>query len=211
MSTDIVRKMLRELLARPEVTEICELRSSFGIMAFHGGNLERCTDVIAHEVAARTDSSLYAVVQAAPLRQHIPSTAFDPAHSLALQGFIDHVDVVIAIHGYGREDRFWDLLLGGRNRDLATHVGDHLRGGIDERFGIIDDLADIPEGLRGQHPENPVNLPVQAGVQLELPPTSRWNREEKEWSDWEGTGRAPQVDQLIDTLTSAIAAWGIEP
>lgn len=176
-------------------------------MAFHGGNLERCTDVIATEVATRTDSSLYAVVQAPPLREHVPSTAFDPDQSAALRSFIDHVDVVIAIHGYGREDRFWDLLLGGRNRALATHVGSHLRGGIDERFGIIDDLDEIPNGLRGQHPDNPVNLPLLGGVQIELPPTTRWNREEAEWSDWQGTGRAPQVDQLIDVLSAAVSGW----
>ena len=130
--------MLRDLLALPEVTEICELRSSFGIMAFHGGNLERCTDVIATEVAERTNASLYAVVQAPPLRHHIPSTAFDPRHSSALARFVDHVDIVIAIHGYGREDRFWDLLLGGRNRALPAHLGAHLRGGIDERFAVIE-------------------------------------------------------------------------
>jgi len=176
-------------------------------MAFHGGNLERCTDVIATEVAERTGSSLYAVVQAPPLRKHIPSTAFDPAHSPALAGFIDHVDVVIAIHGYGREDRFWDLLLGGRNRKLAGHVGAQLRGGIDERFGIIDNIDEIPTGLRGQHPDNPVNLPTDAGVQIELPPTTRWNREESEWSDWLGTGRAPQVDQLIGVLSEAVLSW----
>ncbi|GJM36767.1 MAG: hypothetical protein DHS20C19_01340 [Acidimicrobiales bacterium] len=199
--------MLRELLARPEVTEICELRGSFGIMAFHGGNLERCTDVIAAEIAARTDSSLYAVVQAPPMREHVPSTAFDPEHSTALRSFIEHVDIVIAIHGYGREDRFWDLLLGGRNRDLAAHVGAHLRQGIDDRFGVIDDLEEIPQGLRGQHPANPVNLPIQAGLQIELPPTTRWNREEAEWSDWQGTGRAPQVEQLIDVLCGAVHSW----
>ena len=127
-----------------------------------------------------------------------------PRHSPA---FVDHVDVVIAIHGYGREDRFWDLLLGGRNRSLAAHVGSHLRDGIDERFGIVDELHEIPKGLRGQHPDNPVNLPAQAGVQIELPPTSRWNREEAEWSDWQGTGRAPQVDQLIDVLSTAVESW----
>lgn len=199
--------MLRELLALPEVTEVCELRSSFGVMAYHGGNLERCTDVIATEVADRTGSSLYTVVQAPPLRRHIPSTAFDPAHSPALRSFVDHVDVVIAIHGYGREDRFWDLLLGGRNRALAVHIGTHLRRGIDDRFGIVDDLDEIPTGLRGQHPANPVNLPPDAGVQIELPPTTRWNRDEAEWSDWQGTGRAPQVDQLIDVLSSAVDSW----
>jgi len=199
--------MLREFLDRPEVSEICELRGNFGIMAFHGGNLERTTDVIATEVASRTGSSIYAVVQAHPLREHIPSTEFDPAHSAALAEFLDHVDTVISLHGYGREDRFWDLLVGGRNRQLASHVADHLRAGLPEQFGVVDDLDDIPEGLRGQHPDNPVNLPRNAGAQIELPPTSRWNREESNWSDHAGTGRAPQVAVLIDLLVGAVAGW----
>jgi hypothetical protein len=44
-------------------------------------------------------------------------------------------------------------------------------------------------------------------VQIELPPTSRWNRDEAEWSDWLGTGRAPQVEQLIDVLSQAVDSW----
>ena len=43
--------MLREFLAREEVTELCELRGRFGVMAYHGGNLERTTDAVAEEVA----------------------------------------------------------------------------------------------------------------------------------------------------------------
>ena len=124
--------MLRSLLARPEVTEVCELRGSFGLMAFHGGNLERTTDVIAAEVAERMGASFYGVIQEAPFRQHIPSTKFDPTHSDALGAFMDTVDTVIAIHGYGRDDRFWDVLLGGRNRELASHVGSHLRRDLDD-------------------------------------------------------------------------------
>jgi len=203
--------MLREFLERPEVTETSELRSGFGIMAFHGGNLERTTDVIASEVAARTGSSIYTVVQAHPLREHIASTAFDPAHSPRLAGFIEHVDTAISLHGYGREDRFWDLLVGGRNRTLANHVADHLRAGMPEPFGVIDRIDDIPEGLRGQHPNNPVNLPREAGVQIELPPTTRWNREESNWSDHAGTGRAPQVSLLIDLLVAAVTTWNTAP
>lgn len=199
--------MLRDLLSRPEVTEVCEIRGTFGLMAFHGGNLERTTDVIAAEVAQRTGASFYGVIQAAPFRQHIPSTHFDPDHSEALGSFMDHVDTVIAVHGYGRDDRFWDVLLGGRNRELASHVGAHLRRDLDDRYGIILDLDDIPNGLRGQHQRNPVNLPVNAGLQIELPPAIRWNKAEHNWSDHEGTGRAPQVAGLIDTLTAAVTSW----
>jgi len=199
--------MLRQFLDRPDVSEICELRGSFGIMAFHGGNLERTTDVIAIEVASRTGSSIYAVVQAHPPREHIPSTAFDPTQSTALAGFVSHVDTVISLHGYGREDRFWDLLVGGRNRHLAAHLAQHLRAGLPKEFGVVDDLNHIPPGLRGQHPDNPVNLPSNAGAQIELPPTSRWNRDESNWSDHAGTGRAPQVSLLIDLLVAAVVAW----
>lgn len=203
----IVAPMFRSLLARPEVTEVCEIRSTFGLMAFHGGNLERTTDVIAAEVAERTDSSFYGVIQASPLRQHIPSTQFDPSHSTALSRFVDHVDTVIAVHGYGRDDRFWDVLLGGRNRDLAGHIADHLRQELPDQYGIVDDLEEIPKGLRGQHRANPVNLPPGTGVQIELPPPLRWNREATNWSDHEGTPRAPQVALLIEVLTAAVLAW----
>ena len=110
--------MLRELLEMPGVEEICELRGTIGLMAFHGGNLERTTDAIAREVADRTGSSFYAVLQAPPLRKHIPSTAFRPEDSLALSSFITHVREAVAIHGYGRESSWWHLLLGGRNRKL---------------------------------------------------------------------------------------------
>ena len=176
-------------------------------MAFHGGNLERATDVIAAEVAERSGSSYYGIIQNAPLREHIPSTKFDPTHSPRLAGFLDHVDTVIAVHGYGRDDRFWDVLLGGRNRRLAGHLAGHLRNGLPDEFGVIDNIDDIPRGLRGQHLANPVNLPANAGVQLELPPPIRWNKAESNWSDHEGTPRAPQVTVLIELMAAALASW----
>lgn len=199
--------MFRELLASPHVTEVCNLSGRVGLMAFHGGNLERTTDVVATEVAARTGASLYAVLQSAPLRKHLPSTAFRPAHSDALAGFLEHVDVAIAIHGYGRRASWWQLLLGGRNRKLAEHLAIHLRSGLPAPYEIVCDLEEMPRELRGQHPNNPVNLPTEAGVQIELPPTIRWNREGKNWSDHEGTARASQVDTLITALTNGVEAW----
>ena len=195
------------LLSHPSVQEVCELRDRFGIMAFHGGNLERTTDVIAREVAKRSRASLYAVIQQAPLREHVPSTSIRPEHSERLQGFLDHVHTVIAVHGYGRETQFWNVLLGGRNRRLASHLAAHLRAALPPAFGVVDDLEAIPTGLRGLHEANPVNLPGNTGVQLELPPTIRWNKQARNWSDHDGTPRAPQVSTLIDALVSAVDAW----
>ena len=196
-----------ELIARPDVDEVCELRGRFGLMAFHGGNLERTTDVIAREAAEHTGASLYAVIQHAPLREHVPSITIRPEHSAKLKEFLDHVHTVVAVHGYGRETQFWNVLLGGRNRPLASHLAKHLRAALPSAYGVIDDLDEIPRGLRGLHEANPVNLPANAGVQLELPPTIRWNKEARNWSDHEGTPRAPQVSTLIDALVDAVDAW----
>ena len=199
--------MLRDLLERPEVHEILELRDTFGFMAIHGGNLERTTDVVALEAAERSGASCYAVVQSPPLRHHVPSSCFDPAQSVALAAFLDHVDVVVGIHGYGREDRFHQLLLGGGNRALAQHLAAHLREVFHAPYEVLDDIDEIPDGLRGLHPHNPVNRARSGGVQIELPPTIRWNRAAHNWSDHLDTPRAPDVERLIDVLASAGRAW----
>ena len=201
--------MLREFLARSEISELCELRGRFGLMAYHGGNLERTTDAVAAEVARRTGASFYGVVQEPPHRHHIASTAFDPAHSAALARFLDHVDVVLTVHGYGRRRLRRHLLLGGRNRALAEHVAAHLRDGLPRRYHVLDDLREIPRELRGQHPRNPVNRPPAQGVQLELPPSIRWNLLEWGWSDHAGVSRTRDIDRLIDALCAAVASWPV--
>jgi phage replication-related protein YjqB (UPF0714/DUF867 family) len=156
--------MFDQLLAHPGVEEVCELRSPFGVMAFHGGNLERGTDVVAAAVAATAGASLYAVVQPPDLRWHIPSIAVQPAASLALARFVEHVDVAVAIHGYGREGWWTRLLLGGRNRALAAHLGACLRITLEPHgYEVIDDMEEIPRELRGVHRRNPVNLPASEG------------------------------------------------
>lgn len=165
--------MLDELLDHPGVEEQCELRSRFGLLAFHGGSLERGTDAIAVAAADRAGASVYVVRQPDDLRWHVPSIAFDPAASPALAAFVDHVDVVVAVHGYGRAGMWTTLLLGGRNRPLAARLASGLRGRLGGAFTVLDELEAIPERLRGLHPRNPVNLPAGEGVQLELPPRVR--------------------------------------
>jgi phage replication-related protein YjqB (UPF0714/DUF867 family) len=198
---------LREFLARPEVTEQYTLRGRFGVMAYHGGNLERTTDAIARDVAERADASFYAVTQDVPHRHHLPSSRFVPDESPALARFLDHVDVVLTIHGYGRRRLRRHLLLGGQNRELAGHVAGHLRAALPDRYRVVDTIDEIPRELRGLHAQNPVNHPAQRGVQLELPPSIRWNLREWGWSDHEGTSRTSHVERLIDGLAAAVTAW----
>ncbi|MGI8661861.1 MAG: poly-gamma-glutamate hydrolase family protein [Acidimicrobiales bacterium] len=193
--------MFTELLAHPGVEERCELRSSFGLMAFHGGNLERGTDAIAAAAAAASGASLYAVVQPAELRWHVPSTAFDPEASLPLARFIDHVAVVVAVHGYGRKGLWTTLLLGGGNRALAATLGSELRCRL-PGFTVEADLEAIPAELRGVHPANPVNLPRCGGVQLELPPRVRGQAP---------TSEAWHVEAIVDALTATATLFAASP
>jgi len=164
--------VLHELLAHPGVTERCDRRGPLGFMAFHGGSLERMTDLIATEAAERSGSSLYVVAQPEDLRWHVPSRCFDPAHSPALAGFLDHVDDVVAVHGFGRTGLFTTLLLGGSGRGGAAALAGPLAAALPD-YEVVDDLEGIPVELRGLHPHNPVNRVRGEGVQLELPPRVR--------------------------------------
>jgi phage replication-related protein YjqB (UPF0714/DUF867 family) len=161
-----------DLLAHPGVTEELVVGSRFGVMAFHGGSLERMTEVIARRVAAASGSSLYVVAQPEDFRWHLPSQEFDPTHSARLTSFLDHVDVAMAIHGFGRPSMFTTVLLGGSNRSLAAEVAGAARPPLPE-YSFVDDLDAIPPELRGLHPDNPVNLVRGGGVQVELPPRIR--------------------------------------
>lgn len=192
------------LLGSPGVEEVLALRSTVGFMAFHGGDLEAMTDVIAAEAAALAGASYYGVLHPVGLDLHLPSTAFDPAASPALARFLDHVEVAITIHGYGRRDRWTTLLAGGANRDLAAHVADHLRAAL-PAYEVVTDLEDIPAGLRGLHRDNPVNRPRGGGVQLELPPRVRGR---SPLSPPPGPdGLSPPTRALIDALATAARTW----
>lgn len=190
----------------PDVVEICELRSRVGVMAYHGGALERVTDVVASEVAGAAGASYYGLVHLADDPRHVPSTEIDPSATTALAGFFEHVEVAVTVHGYGRKHLSHSILLGGRNRQLAAHIAAHLRPLL-PGYDVCDELDHIPDGLRGLHPDNPVNRPPHSGVQIELPPSIRWNWQQWGWSDHGEVPRAPQVDLLIRGLSLALRTW----
>jgi phage replication-related protein YjqB (UPF0714/DUF867 family) len=195
------------LLARPGVVEVSQLRSRVGFMAYHGGALEAMTDVIASRAADRAGASFYAVLMPDDINDHLSSTKVRPAESPRLAEFIDHVDIVVTVHGFGRQGMFTSLLLGGQNRQFAEHVGDALREEL-PAYDIRTDLEAIPSQLRGMHQENPVNLPRDSGVQIELPPRVRGSS--PMWWDWEGPGLTPHTESLIDGLANAVESWQLD-
>jgi phage replication-related protein YjqB (UPF0714/DUF867 family) len=192
------------LLGSPGVVEVSALRGRVGFMAYHGGALEAMTDVIATRAAERASASLYAVIQPDGMREHLPSIQVRPAESEQLAAFVEHVDIVVTIHGYGRRGLFSSLLLGGANRPFAEHVGAALRRSL-PAYDIVTDLDAIPEPLRGLHRHNPVNLARDGGVQIELPPRVRGSS--PMWWDWEGPALTPHTESLIDGLVEAATTW----
>ena len=193
-----------ELLDHEGVEEDLELRSRFGFMAFHGGNLEAGTDLIARAAAAQSESSLYAVRQPVGLRWHIPSIEVTPDDSPSLARFLDHVDVVVAVHGFGRQGLWTTLLLGGSHRPLATHLAHHLRASLDG-YAVVDDLEEIPRELRGVHRDNPVNRCRDGGVQLELPPRVRSHG--PFWAHLPPGEPIPHTADLVAGLVAAATTW----
>jgi phage replication-related protein YjqB (UPF0714/DUF867 family) len=195
----------RELLAHPDTVEECELRSRFGFMAYHGGKLEAMTDVIARTAAERSGASYYGLLFPDDIA-HLTSIAFDPDHSPTMAAFLEYVDVVVTIHGYGRADYWTRLLLGGTHRDLAMHIAAHVGAALPD-YEMLTELDQIPERLRGLHPRNPVNRTRGGGVQIELPPRVRGGG--PMWSSWLGPDPCPHTTSLIDGLVLAATTWDI--
>jgi len=207
---------LGALLAEPGVEEVLSLAGPIGFLALHGGGQDRVTDRIASAAASRSGASLYAVVQPPSLRWHIPSYRYSPEESERLRTFVDHVRIVISVHGYGVDSWRMDwrppgfestrlgqfhareaFLLGGRNRERAADLAARLRRALPD-YEVWDDLDRIPPKAAGQDARNPVNLPIEGGVQVECPARVR------------GLGpRAAPADTevLIAVLAETAAAW----
>ena len=192
----------RALLDHPDVVEQSVCAGHVGLMAFHGG-LEGGTLEIARAAAAASGASLYTVAQPADLRWHVPSSEVDPAASPRLAAWLAHVDVAIALHGYGRIAQPRRLLLGGTNRRLAAVLAAAILTRL-TGFDVVSDLAEIPVELRGLHPANPVNRPPSGGVQLELPPPARGTTRRPPDPEW-GPGGAPA--RIVDALVAAVEEW----
>lgn len=208
--------MLADLLREPGVEEIVELRSRVGFLALHGGNQDRRTEDIAVAAATGAGASLYAVVQPPDVRWHIPSHRYEPDQAPNLARFLEHVDTVISVHGYGTDGWWMDwrppwfpesrlarflereaFLVGGCDRARATDLGQRLRTAL-PGYTVLDELDDIPAGGRGVHPKNPVNRARHGGVQLECPPKIR------------GLGpraASGDLEPLVSVLADTARAW----
>lgn len=189
-----------EFLAHPDVDERSELDGPVGVMAFHAG-LEEGTGEIATEVASRSAASLYVAEQPAELQWHVSSHRVVAEASERLAAFFEHVEVVVALHGYGRPHLMRSILLGGQAREVARTVAVPLIRRM-HGYEVLHRVEDIPRALRGMHETNPVNVRPGGGVQVELPPRLRMRL--PEWAQHlvplQQRQRAALVDGLVDAV-----------
>ena len=196
---------LSALLGEPGVIEVSQIRSRFGFLAIHGGGLEQMTDVIAEHAAAAAAASVYVLRHPDRYQHHLPSVRFDPAESARLAEFLNHVDSAVSLHGYGRIGRSTQLLAGGRNRMLANHLARHITL---PGYQVVTDLDDIPQELRGLHPDNPVNRVREGGTQLELSVRVRGLTPGSPLPDADGL--TPITAELVRCLVNAAHSWQLQ-
>ena len=197
-------RSLSELLARPGVVEDGTLRSRFGFMAIHGGGLEEMTDVIAERAADAAGASLYVLRHPDNFPHHLPSARYRAEESERLAEFLDHVECVVSLHGYGRIGRSTQLLAGGRNRELAEHLARHV---VVPGYQVVTDLTAIPRELRGMHPDNPVNRASSGGTQLELTPRVRGISPRSGMPGDDGL--SPATSKLVHGLAATARSWSL--
>jgi phage replication-related protein YjqB (UPF0714/DUF867 family) len=186
-------------------------------MALHGGSQDRGTDQLAYRAAEQSGASYYAIVQPSGLRVHLTSRLHDPDHSERLRSFLNHVEIAISVHGFGRDGfSLWvdpergpviepygpalrrrqtgplrGIIVGGQNEDML----DAARRLLQDRFAGYH-VADERVRL-GFHPDNPANLPSAHGIQIELPPGLRGIGDL-------GERLVPSTDGLVAEVVSAL-------
>jgi phage replication-related protein YjqB (UPF0714/DUF867 family) len=133
---------------------------------------------------------------------HLPSASYRAQESERLAEFLDHVDVAVSLHGYGRVGRSTELLAGGANRELAEHLARYV---VVPGYRIVTELDAIPRELRGLHPDNPVNRVQGGGTQLELTPRVRGISPRSGLPGDDGL--TPATSELVRGLVATAHSW----
>jgi phage replication-related protein YjqB (UPF0714/DUF867 family) len=127
--------------------------NKYGIIAIHGGNIEKGTSDIAQNIA-KNDIEYF--INSSD--KHITSTEFE---SPLLNKLLSECEIIISIHGqHDKENSF--VMVGGLEDLLISNIKNSLNK---NNFNIIES----ENGLSGVSSENVCNKGVsKKGVQLEL-------------------------------------------
>ena len=180
-----------------EVQEYLRLEGPLGLIALHGGGIEPGTEEIARFVAYHSGASLYVYAgrrSGGNLSLHRPSHDGKAEKRTLFVEFLNHVKAAISIHGHGRgQDRVY---VGGLHQSMVQRFVGLVRPALFEYEWIANPKI-IPLGLRGQSPNNVVNLPPHGGMQLELPLKLRQTRRAPDGKGYEPAGDALLLSRLL--------------
>jgi phage replication-related protein YjqB (UPF0714/DUF867 family) len=137
--------------------QLQERRSPLTILAIHGGEIDKGTELLAAQLAGK-QFNLYIFEGNRP-QLHLTSTHFDEPRALSLA---KRSRYCLSIHGL-RESQKEALCLGGGNPWLKEQLMKALKKSAFS-FDILDDCP----GVNGNHPLNIVNRCQEKGVQLEF-------------------------------------------
>jgi phage replication-related protein YjqB (UPF0714/DUF867 family) len=147
------------------------LRSRLGVLALHGG-LEGGTAELATAIADICGASLLSFRQPFATARHLASHRMADPGFAHLTTFLQHVELVVSVHGHLRPSEYDQIYLGGSHRTAAEVLARHLAAEA-PAFVPVTDISRIPPSLRGLRPDNPVNMAARGGVQVELPLPAR--------------------------------------
>lgn len=190
---------LAELISHPDVIEYTILQGRIGVMAIHGGNIERGTEQIANYIAKYSNSSLYVISPRTRKRDwkfHISSNKINPKESEKLTQFLGHVVTALSIHGHVIKRNV--ICVGGLNHFLRRKVVESLQ----EDFDVVDALegGGICRNLSARNSKNVVNLAKEKGVQMEIPLIMRKAFEHKPYEEMPSEETALLTERLIEVL-----------
>lgn len=192
------------MAGKGDISEHLHLGGSLGLVAIHGGGIEPGTEEIARFVADQSGASLYVF---AGRRETGNLSLHRPSHRVILQDrplvkkFLNHVNVAISIHGHGRNERC--AYVGGLHQAMVQQFVEVAQAAL-SHYEWIFDPESIPPEIRGQNPDNIVNLPPAQGMQLELPRDLRRTKPTPDGSKLEPAGDALVLSRLLVNYISTV-------
>ena len=189
-----------------DTSEYLYLRGSMGLMAVHGGGIEPGTEEIARFVARHSGASLYVYAGRLPsgnLSLHRPSHMSKLEKRSLAKRFLEHVRTAISVHGHGRDQK--SVYVGGLHRTMVQRFVEQAQA-ILPQYEWISNPEIIPQDMRGRSPNNIVNLPLEQGMQLELPRNLRQTEQAPESKHLEPAGDAMVLSRLLVRFVGMLMA-----
>ena len=185
------------MAGKGDTSEHLHLGGSLGLVAIHGGGIEPGTEEIARFAAYHSGATLYVYAgrrATGNLPLHRPSHRVQLQDRPLVKKFLNHVNMAISIHGHGRNERC--AYVGGLNQAMVHQFVKVAQAAL-PHYEWIFDSESIPPEMRGQNPNNIVNLPPSQGMQLELPRDLRRTKPTPDGSKLEPAGDALVLSRLL--------------